>query len=160
MRPIGAFHVRAPYHLIQGIRLVHALMESSYRVHVPSEHADKFSRLREVFGLDFAIGIDAIPALPSVALSHREPLTSIGSLQRPLIFPRAIPERCRELWSDNRSMRFSFARLDDRQTARRAQRNGHAAQPRRARGGSAAGVANRSTSAASPNNSRSSNEID
>jgi hypothetical protein len=111
MRPIGAFHVRAPYHLIQGIRLVHALMESSYRVHVPSEHADKFSRLREVFGIDFAIGADATPELPSVTISHAEPLTLIGSVQRPLIFARAIPERCRQLWSADRCVRFSFVGL-------------------------------------------------
>lgn len=108
---VKAFYAPAPYGLIQGVRLVHALMESSYRVHVPAEHADKFSRLREVFGVDFAIGVQDAPELPAVAVSHREPRTSVGSLRRALIFPQAIPRHCRRLWARDRHVRFSFAGL-------------------------------------------------
>src|SRR5574338_1095389 len=86
----NGIRVDAPYRLIQGIRLVHALMESSYRVHVPTQHEDKFTRLREAFGADFTVGADGVPELTPVALSHREPRTAIGSLERPLIFPHAI----------------------------------------------------------------------
>jgi hypothetical protein len=114
-----AFHVQAPYHLIQVVRLIHALMESSYRVHIPAEHVDKFSRLQAVFGLEFGIGVEGIPALPSVRVSHSEPCTAIGTVERPLIFARAIADRCRASWSAHRSVRFSFVGLvtDQRRAA-------------------------------------------
>lgn len=107
----NGIRVDAPYRLIQGIRLVHALMESSYRVHVPTQHADKFTRLREAFGADFTVGADGVPELTPVALSHREPRTAIGSLERPLIFPHAIVRHCRRLWAAERTVRVSFAGL-------------------------------------------------
>jgi hypothetical protein len=105
------FHANVPYRLLQGVRLVHALMESDYRVHIPAEHADKFSRLQEVFGVDFTLGVAGVSELPGVIVSHREPLTAIGSLQRALIFPRAVVRHCRGLWPDERTVRFSFAGL-------------------------------------------------
>lgn len=105
------FHVQVPYRLIQGIRLVHALMETDYHVHVPVEHVDKFSQLRDAFGVDFAIGIENVPELPAVSVSHSAPSTAVGSVRRPLIFPHAIVRRCRDLWPDERPVRFSFAGL-------------------------------------------------
>jgi hypothetical protein len=86
-------------------------MESDYRVYVPAEHVDKFSRLREVFGVSFSVGIDNVPELPAVTVSHAEPRTSVGSLQRPLIFPHVITRYCRSLWSADRTARFCFAGL-------------------------------------------------
>ena len=105
------FSADVPYRLIESVRLVHALMESRYRVHVPAEHEDKFSRLREVFGADFTVGVAGVPQLSGLAVSHAEPLTSIGSLQRPLIFPHAIVQHCRRLWASHRDVRVSFAGL-------------------------------------------------
>lgn len=108
---VDGFHVVVPYRLIQGVRLAHALMESTYQVHIPAEHVDKFSRLKDVFGVDFAVGVADVPQLPAVTVSHREPCTSVGSLQRPLIFPHAIVRRCRSLWAPDREVRVSFAGL-------------------------------------------------
>ncbi len=105
------FSVDLPYHLIQSVRLAQALMESSYRVHIPAQHADKFSRLREVFGVDFTVGSGSVPKLNGVHVSHREPRTSIGSIERPLIFPHHIARRCRDLWAGDRTVGCSFAGL-------------------------------------------------
>ena len=105
------FHVEVPYRLIQSVRLVHALMETGHRVHIHPEHRDRFSRLEEVFGIAYVLGVDGVPRLPAVAIDHRAPLTSIGNIRRPLIFPHAIARRCRAMWATSRAVRFSFAGL-------------------------------------------------
>lgn len=106
-----AFHADVPYSLIQSIRLVHALMESAYRVHIRAEHVDRFSRLADVFGIRYAVGIEGIPHLPALRVDHETPETAIGSLQRPLMFPHAILDRCQKMWAARRDVRFSFAGL-------------------------------------------------
>jgi hypothetical protein len=106
-----AFHADVPYSLLQSIRLVHALTESGHRLHIRSEHQDRFSRLAEVFGIHYAVGIDGIPELPALRVDHRTPRTVIGTIERPLIFPHAIVDRCRMMWALRRDIRFSFAGL-------------------------------------------------
>lgn len=107
----NSFYVDVPYYLIQSVRLVHALAESDYNVHVPAEHVDKVARLREVFNVDVRVGTQDVPVLPGVVVDHASPRTSIGALSRPLIFPAAVTRRCREIWSALRPVRFSFAGL-------------------------------------------------
>ena len=58
------FHVDVPPSLIQSVRLVHALMETGYRVHVRPEHRDRFSRLEEVFGITYVVGVEGASAAP------------------------------------------------------------------------------------------------
>ncbi len=105
------FHVDVPYSLIQSVRLVHALMETGYGVHVRPEHRDRFSRLEKVFGISYVVGVEGARRLPAVHVDHSAPRTSVGNIQRPLIFPHAIVQRCRTLWADDRTVRFSFAGL-------------------------------------------------
>ena len=111
MTPHRDFYVDVPYSLIQSVRLVHALMETGDRVHIRPEHRDRFSRLEEVFGVTYAVGVEGVPRLPAVHVDHSAPRTSVGSILRPLIFPHAIVQRCRTLWADARTVRFSFAGL-------------------------------------------------
>ena len=40
------FAVNLPLQYLQAIRLVHALMESDYTVHIPKENRNKFSLLK------------------------------------------------------------------------------------------------------------------
>lgn len=107
----GSFSVDLPMDKIQAIRLTHALMESDYDVHIPEQHNGKFLHLRNVFGLQYAVGGEGVPKLPLLKTSHSCPLTEVGSLQRLLIFPHAAFTYCRQLWPGERSIRFSFAGL-------------------------------------------------
>ena len=98
--------------LIQQIRLVHAIAESSAEIAVPADQLDKFSILRERFGLKLATARPADPSLaPFVIVDHKTPSTAVGSIVRPLIFPRAIVDHCRSLWPSARAHRYSFAGL-------------------------------------------------
>jgi hypothetical protein len=98
--------------LIQQIRLVHALAESAFDVTVPAGELDKFSVLRDRFGLRLAAaGADDAPLAPHLAIDHAAPSTAVGGLVRPLSFPRAIVEHCRTLWPAVRPYRYSFAGL-------------------------------------------------
>jgi hypothetical protein len=98
--------------LIQQIRLVHAVAESACEIAVPAGELDKFSILRERFGLRLRAAQPGDPSLaPFVRIDHETPSTAVGGLERTLIFPRAIVEHCRTLWPATRPHRYSFAGL-------------------------------------------------
>ena len=98
--------------LIQQIRLVHAIAESAAEIAVPADQLDKFSVLRERFGLNLAIARPDDPSLtPFVTIDHETPSTALGAVVRPLIFPLAIVDHCRSLWPATRAHRYSFAGL-------------------------------------------------
>lgn len=98
--------------LIQQIRLAHALAESDYAITVAAAELPKFSVLCERFGLRLAEAAPGDLGLAAfVTISHQAPSTALGRLERPLIFPAAIAERCRTLWPRVRPLRYSFAGL-------------------------------------------------
>jgi hypothetical protein len=100
------------FSLIQQIRLVHALCESAYDIAVPAAELDKFSILRDRFNLRLAPSRpDDVDLAPHVTLVHETPVTAVGRLARPLVFPRAIVDHCRTLWPATRPYRYSFAGL-------------------------------------------------
>jgi hypothetical protein len=107
----NAFFPNVPYHLIQSIRLVHALMESDYTIHIPFSHSDKFTKLKELFDIKYVVGVEGIPELSAFNINHCKPETSIGSIVRPLIFPHSLVHHCRNLWTETKNVRFSFAGL-------------------------------------------------
>ncbi len=96
--------------LIQSIRLMHAITESSFTVTIQPEEAYRFSHLKNAFHVPFCLGLSAQP-LPNVLVRHEEPQTSIGSLSRPLIFPHAITRWCRNAWPVTRGIHTSFCGL-------------------------------------------------
>jgi hypothetical protein len=104
--------IRSEVNLIQQIRLIHAIAESDFGVALESLQEAKFQILKERFGLKFAphsaYGVDIAD---QIELSHTRPCTSIGSVSRPLIFPRAVVEYCRTLWPERRQFRYSFQGL-------------------------------------------------
>jgi hypothetical protein len=100
------------FSLIQQIRLVHAVAESGYEIAIDADELEKFSILRDRFGLRLASARpDDLPLDAFVTIDHQTPSTAIGDLVRPLIFPRAIIAHCRTLWPEVRAHRYSFAGL-------------------------------------------------
>jgi hypothetical protein len=98
--------------LIQQIRLAHAMAESAFEIAVEADQLDKFSVLRDRFGLRMATARPDDPSLtPFVTIDHKTPSTAVGTVVRPLIFPRAIVDHCRTLWPATRAHRYSFAGL-------------------------------------------------
>lgn len=104
----GELSVDLPLRYVQALRLVHAIMESDYLVHLSEADADKFAHIRELFGLRYRVGRGAV-VLPGVEISHDEPRTQIGSISRALIFPHGTFEHCRSLWPEHRPTRYLFA---------------------------------------------------
>jgi hypothetical protein len=100
------------FNLIQQVRLAHALAESDFPIVIPAAESPKFALLKEKFGMRFLAGdYGDINLSPHLRILHDEPSTSIGDLNRPLIFPHAITSYCRALWSHKREHRYSFAGL-------------------------------------------------
>lgn len=98
--------------LIQEVRLIHAIAESSHPLSIPEVERAKFSRLEEKFGPLFnGVAAGSFDLVGHTKIVHRTPETGIGDLSRPLIFPRAIVEYCRSLWGDKREIRYLFQGL-------------------------------------------------
>jgi hypothetical protein len=95
-------------HLIQSIRLCHAIMESDYVIHVAAADQGKFAYLRNFFDLRYEIGNVGVPLLLGVTVWHEQPCTWIGEVERPLVFPESVVTRSRSLWGIARRLRFSF----------------------------------------------------
>ena len=105
-----SFYPDAHFGLLQTVRAVHALMDTDHEVCIMPQHADQFAILRERFGADYTVTTKDAPSI-SVSINHSGPQTSIGNVQRPLIFSRSILSYCMTLWEPERSIRFSFAGL-------------------------------------------------
>lgn len=110
-RPPRRFRLDLPTHLIQSLRVTHAVMELPFDVSVPSEEAFKYEYLSGYFDLSFSIGGREVPALPGVEISHERPATRVGTAERPLIFPHGVIERCRRKWDATRPIRVLFVGL-------------------------------------------------
>lgn len=104
--------INMPFRLIQQVRLVHAIAESRFPVVIPRTERAKFDVLTKVFGLQFATDAShACDVTRALRISHQAPVTSLGAITRPLIFPYAITDYCRSLWPASREDRFSFQGL-------------------------------------------------
>ena len=104
--------VDVPCDLLQEIRLIQAISESSHTVVIPEALSDRFTLLRDELGMQYEIGDKGDLRLSHyIKLSHVEPQSCFGSLSRPLIFPASMVERCGALWADHRPHRFTFAGL-------------------------------------------------
>lgn len=105
-------HINMTFNLIQQIRLVHALTESKYSISIPTEEKFKFNAIKEYFGIQFVSNdSQSVDISSCLNISHADPLTSIGQIVRPLIFPHSIAIYCRSLWEDRRKHRYSFQGL-------------------------------------------------
>lgn len=105
------FHPVLPLNLIQGIRLAHALMETRFKVCIPEKNAYNLIQIKHCFGVEYQIGTNNIVSIDSFNVNHKIPSTSVGRIEKTLIFPHGILSRCRKLWSDERNIKVSFAGL-------------------------------------------------
>lgn len=106
-----AFRIELSFNLIQVLRLAHALVEAGCRLHVAPADVPKLVQLRKVFGISFAEGTEGVPRLGGLSIDHLKPECRIGSIARPLVFPMAAFDYCRERWPARRDVRVTFAGL-------------------------------------------------
>lgn len=104
-------YLNLPSGLIQTIRLTQALMESDFDVCIKEEDVNKYMELRKIFGIKYIQESTNCRNVSFVSLSHDKPLTTIGSIERPLIFPHGIVKYCKTIWNDKREVRCSFTGL-------------------------------------------------
>jgi hypothetical protein len=98
--------------LIQQVRLIHALAESNYDVTVSAAELDKFAELVRKFDIKLHhSGTDQCDVTEDLRMSHQEPATSVGRIERPLIFPHGAIEECRRIWSLERMTQVGFSGL-------------------------------------------------
>ena len=96
------------------LRLAHALAECNWEVVVPSGESANFKPLMKRFGVRFSEDpLNSVDISRHVTVSHNddEPLTTIGCISKPLVFPHVITAYCRSLWKPRRDVRFSFQGL-------------------------------------------------
>ena len=107
--------------LIQSFRAMQAVAEAGFRVLVPSEEQPRWEYASRWIPLPYAVGTgtDAV----SIDIDHRAPSVQIGSVSRPLLFPRALLDLYRRSWSDRRvSFIFTGFPTRDRRVALRGWR--------------------------------------
>jgi hypothetical protein len=103
--------VEMPTHLLQALRLVHALAESDYPVCSTAETLRRTAYLEKYFGVKLHESNGNEPLIKDFEIVHEKPLTRIGSIERPLIFPHAYFTYLRQLWDLGRDVDFSFIGL-------------------------------------------------
>lgn len=86
--------------LIQAVRLTHAVQEAGFTTYIPGLVLPVYRSLAKSFNMDISTkrGEDV-----DCSLSHRDPFCRIGTIKRPLIFPKVITSKCLDFWSDQRS---------------------------------------------------------
>lgn len=96
---------------IQGVRFSAALMESSRRIAVPANQEVAFAHLGKYLPISFQADEPGLARLTDLVVDHASPCCRLGSLVRPLIFPRSMVVRLRKGWRSCRSWHLSFAGL-------------------------------------------------
>ena len=96
--------------LLQEIRAIQALSETDHVVNIESSDVIKFARLKQFFNMSFISenkkGIDYTELIKT---EHSKPLTSILSVSKPIIFPRAIANHLKDNWPEQRNRKISFS---------------------------------------------------
>ncbi|MEB3339825.1 hypothetical protein [Okeania sp.] len=108
---VKALSLDLPFQLIQSIRLAHAIMETNYEVYLEPKDEEKFLWPKEKFGVRYKVNNELPPKLSGIVIVHSKPQTSIGFIERPLIFPHSIFAYSKSLWCQPRNIKFSFAGL-------------------------------------------------
>jgi hypothetical protein len=98
---------------IQTIRLAQTLLEAGCHLQLDARDRVKFARLEALFGIDARYDATAgdVKPLPGVAIDHETPMTCVGRIRRPLIFPHYIFAYLRQRWPQVRRHRVTFAGL-------------------------------------------------
>jgi hypothetical protein len=103
--------VDLPFHLIQCLRACHALSETNVEICILEADIPKFQLLRERFNVEVHPAVEGQKPLPRLCILHDAPRAEVGNIVRPLIFPLAIFDYCRSIWSEQRDITFLFSGL-------------------------------------------------
>lgn len=103
--------INLPIYLLQTLRMAQAIGEAGFRICIDPEDTKAVVRLREVFGFDYRVGKAGAKYVTGLYIDHLGPVTRIGSIERPLIVPKAILNHCRDRWPAVRTYDASFAGL-------------------------------------------------
>ena len=98
--------------LIQQIRVLHAIAESGLPIYISENEAYKLEPLQKYFNIHFNTGTcNGVKFSQLIKIDHSKPTTSIGEIERTLIFPHAITKYLRLMWQSKRKYKYSFAGL-------------------------------------------------
>jgi hypothetical protein len=97
--------------LLQALRFVHALSEGDFELSVQEETFKKMEFLRHFFPLNLRVSHENEPIITDFEINHQLPLTRLGSIRKPLIFPHAYFTYLRGIWNSERTTGFSFSGL-------------------------------------------------
>lgn len=98
--------------LIQELRAIHALTELPVKINIDSSEEPKFELLKHKFSMVFSKELqDGINISDIMIIDHSKPSTAILSVEKPLIFPKAITNYLRKRWPNKRKNRFGFIGL-------------------------------------------------
>jgi len=94
---------------LQHARLYHALWEADANVMLRGHERTQLLGLAADAGIELRSGV--APVLPECEVRHTEPLTRVGKLSWPYLFPQQLAELFWESWAEQRKMRASFRGL-------------------------------------------------
>ena len=98
--------------LIQELRAIHAISELNIRINIDKTDEHKFELLKYYFNMKYSLGFkEGVDILEILKIDHTKPLTSIYSVTKPLIYPKAIINNLRERWQKRRNFEFGFSGL-------------------------------------------------
>ena len=96
---------------IQAVRLCMALLETNFSIHFNKEDSAILEYLNDFFPLDYKIGTENIYQIDRISFNHQVPSCSIGNIEKTLIFPHGITNRCKSFWPQIKSYDFVFSGL-------------------------------------------------
>ena len=98
---------------IQELRAIHTISDAGIDVLIPKKESYKFSYLKEKFDMIYIESEEqkGIKLSSVLSINHEAPITGLGSLEKPLIFPVPILEYCKTIWNSDRKHQFTFAGL-------------------------------------------------
>lgn len=91
--------------------MVSAISESDYQVHVKEEDYQIFVYLQDYFDIDVKSILVNHQILNEVSINHEKPSCTIGSITKPLIFPKSVFNFCRSKWKTERKFTYYFSGL-------------------------------------------------
>ena len=86
-------------------------LNSDYLFYFSEENKDVLLHLKRFFKIDFGIGLSNKPLLLDISIDHNKPLSKIGFIEKPLIFPNNYFEYCKSIWQNNRENYYYFSGL-------------------------------------------------
>ncbi len=97
--------------LIQELRAVHALSEL-ININIDASEEHKYYLLKTFFNMKYSLNAkNGINGVDIIQINHSLPLTSIFSIEKPLIFPKVIINYLKESWPKSRKFEYSFSGL-------------------------------------------------